>query len=137
MKKSILLTLFGVMTACSPSSEKKSAIGFSSTASVLNPNRERLAGKWLRPIGGQQREAQGFELQENGTAASVNIHTLQYEKWNVSDDTLYLWYSTEIVDLVPKGIDTFLIKEVDDSELILSPIIRGNVSDIESYYKEN
>ncbi|MEF9478792.1 hypothetical protein OWR28_14710 [Chryseobacterium sp. 1B4] len=117
--------------------QKKSAIGFSSTASVPNPYREKLVGKWLHPIAGQQRERQGFELEENGNAASVNIYTLQYNKWNVSDDTLHLWYSTEIVDLASKGIDTFLIKEIDDSEIILSPIIRSNISDTEYYYKEN
>ncbi|WP_142718491.1 lipocalin family protein [Chryseobacterium rhizoplanae] len=136
MKKLILLTFACMLSACNPFSEKKITKGFSSTASVPNPYREKLIGKWLQPIAGQQKEKQGFELQENGTASSLNIHTLLYDGWKLSEDTIYLSYHTEGVKLISKGIDTLVIKEVDDSELILSPI-GINVSDAEFYHKEN
>ncbi|MFS4432241.1 lipocalin family protein [Chryseobacterium sp. S90] len=134
MKKLFLLAILAIMSACNPSSEKK--VTMQLAISDSNPNREKLVGKWLQPIAGQQKEQQGFELRENGTVISMNIHTLQYDRWNVSEDTLYLSYHTEGVKLISKGIDTLLIKELDDSELILSPI-GANVSDTESYHKEN
>ncbi|WP_426478175.1 lipocalin family protein [Chryseobacterium sp. CBSDS_008] len=135
MKKLFLLALLGLMTGCNSSSEKNIKIGFSSKASVPNPYRENLSGKWL-PVAGKQSEKQGFELQDNGTATSVNIHTLQYDKWNVSEDTLYLWYHTVGVKMVSKGIDTFIIKEIDDSDIVLSPI-ESVSSDSQYYKKEN
>lgn len=136
MKKLMLIMLISILTACNSSSDKKIETGILSSASVPNPYREKLVGKWLQPIAGQQKERQGFELQEDGTALSLNMHTLKYDKWNVSEDTLYLWYQTQGVKMISKGIDTLLIKELDDSDLILSP--KGpNVSDSESYHKEN
>lgn len=49
-----------------------------------------LEGAWLEPIPGMPGKMQGFELQKDGRAASVNMATLQYESWEKDGDTLIL-----------------------------------------------
>lgn len=136
MKKISPVIFIGILSACNPSSEKKINFGLAIDNTVPNPYREKLVGRWLQPIAGQQKERRGFDLHEDSTAASVNNHRMKYLRWNVSEDTLFLYYRTEETEPVSRGIDTLIIKEIDDSELILSPP-GGKVDDTESYHKEN
>lgn len=50
---------------------------------------KELVGTWLTPIEGQEG-SQGFELKADGTAASVNMATLQVENWKVEGENLIL-----------------------------------------------
>lgn len=134
-QKTISLIAFGILTACNPSSQNKSS-GENSVPS-LNPNAKgiELTGKWLQPIPGQEKEKQGFELHDNGVASSLNMHTLLYDQWKVSRDTLFLWYHTEGVRNVSNDIDTLLIKSLDNNQLTVTPLI-GSSGMEQTYNKE-
>ncbi|WHT37686.1 lipocalin family protein [Myroides odoratus] len=49
-----------------------------------------LVGSWTQPNPINDKEVQGFELKEDGTAASINRATLQTKKWWVEGDKLFL-----------------------------------------------
>lgn len=85
---------------------------------------EQLIGKWLRPVQGRGKETQGFDLRKDGSAHSINMYTLVYEKWALSKDTLLLWNHTEGVHQKDSAatIDTALIKGLTDTTLVIFPI---------------
>ena len=45
---------------------------------------------WLEPVPAQFGRQQGFILDEDGSAESVNMATLEYESWQVADRKLTL-----------------------------------------------
>ena len=49
-----------------------------------------LAGKWVQTVPGLPDLEQGFILEKNGKASSVNMATLQYETWKKESDLLIL-----------------------------------------------
>lgn len=51
---------------------------------------KNLTGPWVQPIPGQENKFQGFNLDENGIASSINMHTLKYEKWQTLNNCLIL-----------------------------------------------
>ncbi len=55
-------------------------------------NQKELAGIWVQPIPGQTGQAaiQGIALNPDGTATSVNMHTLLYTSWEVDGNKLIL-----------------------------------------------
>lgn len=126
MKKAISLVILGILASCNPSTQNKNTKESTETSSDPNSPKAKLIGKWLQPIPGQEKEKQGFELNENGVATSVNIHTLLYDKWKVSDDTLFLWYHTTGVRQVSNDIDTLLIKKLSDDQLTISYLRNPN-----------
>lgn len=85
---------------------------------------EQLAGKWLQPVSGLEKEVQGFELRKDGIAKSINMYTRVYEKWLLLRDTLLLWNHTEGVQEKDSAatIDTTVIRALTDSTLVLFPI---------------
>ncbi|MEJ5049318.1 lipocalin family protein [Chryseobacterium culicis] len=135
-QKKISLIILGILTACtSPKKENKKED--SNTVSPVNTPKTDLIGKWVQPIPGQESEKQGFELRNDGMAASINMHTLLYDQWKVSHDTLFLWYHTEGVRQVSSDIDTLLIKKLDDKSLtILSVVGNSGANDEQTYSKE-
>ena len=80
----------------------------------------KLAGKWVQPIPGQEPAMQGFQLNPDGTASSINMHTLIYDKWELKGDTLILWNHTTGVKVESNSIDTNVVKHITDSTLILT-----------------
>lgn len=133
-KQTILWIALGVLTACnSPSGNKNSSSDADSKD--YNAQRSLLIGKWLQPIPGMDTEKQGFELYDNGVATSLNIHTLQYDKWSVSQDTLFMSYHTEGVKQVSNGVDTLIIKNVDANNLVVSQV-GAEAGEGETYSKE-
>ncbi|MBT2620605.1 lipocalin family protein [Chryseobacterium sp. ISL-6] len=107
----------------------------SSKGSSSSFSKDKLVGKWLQPIPGMEAEKQGFELHKDGSASSLNIHTLLYDKWEKSGDTLLLWYHTEGVKVLSNSVDTLLIKKLDDTNLIVSQG-RSNGENDETYTKD-
>ena len=49
-----------------------------------------LVNTWLEPVPAQFGRQQGFILDEDGSAESVNMATLEYESWQVADRKLTL-----------------------------------------------
>ncbi|QEH40061.1 lipocalin family protein [Chitinophaga sp. XS-30] len=81
-----------------------------------------LPGKWIQPVPGIDSILQGIELRKNGKAVSVNMHTLLYDKWELSHDTLILWSHAEGVENAGPAIDTMLVRALNDTALVLFPI---------------
>ncbi len=52
--------------------------------------KDPLVGTWVQPIKSMPGQLQGFELQEDGQARSVNMATLDYEAWARDGDQLRL-----------------------------------------------
>jgi hypothetical protein len=81
---------------------------------------DKLAGKWVEPIPGQEPAMQGIQLNADGTASSINMHTLLYEKWELKGDSLFLWNHTEGVKSTGSYVDTTIVKTLTDSSLVLA-----------------
>ncbi len=98
MKHLLLITLTLLLSAC---------------------HQDQLIGTWLQPIPGQTDSFQGFTLQADGRATSVNMYTLQYENWQKRDDVLILKGKSigngRTIDIT----EEFTIKQLDDKHLSL------------------
>ncbi len=92
------------------------------TADTLLFSADKIIGRWIQPVPGVDKEMQGFHLRKDGTARSINMYTLVYEKWALQHDTLLLWNHSEGVKDTTTIIDTALIKELTDSTLVLFPV---------------
>ncbi|MBS0027684.1 lipocalin family protein [Chitinophaga sp. 22321] len=128
MKKRIFLMVFpGIFSACQikqKSKESKTLESVNESRSSLqklNVTKDMMIGRWLQPIPGEQNHQQGFQLNEDNTCLSLNIHTLIYDNWAFSADTLFLWSHSEGVKNSVKSIDTLLIKTISETTLKLSP----------------
>jgi len=62
-------------------------LGLFLSACSTNKN---LTGPWVQPIPGQENKFQGFNLDRNGIASSINMRTLKYEKWQTRNNCLIL-----------------------------------------------
>jgi hypothetical protein len=93
-------------------------------ADTVSYEPKRLIGKWLRPVPGRDKETQGFDLRKDGSAHSINMYTLVYEKWALSKDTLLLWNHTEGVHQKDSAatVDTTIIKDLTDTTLVIFPV---------------
>lgn len=58
-----------------------------------------LLGSWVEPIPGNEKEFQGFTLNSDGTAKSINMATLQYQKWRFKDGQLIL--TAKVLEIKP------------------------------------
>jgi hypothetical protein len=81
-----------------------------------------IFGKWTQPVQGIDSIFQGFQLKKNGTASSINMETLKYDKWKLLKDTLLLWSHSEGVATRTATIDTLLVKTLNDTVLVAWPI---------------
>lgn len=119
-----------VIVSCDSSSIKKA-----SEKIPYKNNSQELVGKWVQPIPGQESQLQGFELKTGNSAESINTNTIKYEKWKLSKDTLFLSGHTEGVAEQSFFTDTLLIKNISDSELVIS--YKGSsAGDEQTYHKE-
>ena len=78
-----------------------------------------LTGSWVEPVPGMENMVQGFSLEENGKASSVNMATLQYEKWQSSGKQLVLSGKSIGNHQTIDFITTYEIKELSPQKLVL------------------
>lgn len=83
-----------------------------------------LVGSWIQPIPGNEKETQGFTLNEDGTAQSINMFTLLYKSWKLSDSTLVL--TAESIGNRTSSIfdDIYKIESLNNGKLVLK---RGEI----------
>lgn len=79
-----------------------------------------IAGTWVEPSPINDKEVQGFALKDDGTASSVNMATLQFNKWNLNNRILTLNYTSIGNKQTIEGIDTLDVVRIDADSLILS-----------------
>ncbi len=91
-----------------------------------------LVGSWVQPIPGIGG-TQGVTLQADGTAASINMNTLQYEKWSYNGGDLVLCGKSigngQTIDFA----DTVKVEKVTADSLVL---MRGDYRDAYSRQAE-
>ena len=78
-----------------------------------------LAGKWLQPVPGLPDLEQGFILEKNGKASSVNMATLQYETWKKESDLLILSGKSIGNGQTIAFSDTFAIDKLTADSLVI------------------
>jgi len=59
-------------------------------SAITSEDASLFVGSWVEPIPGNESEVQGFSLNEDGSASSINMNTLLYQKWAVKKEQLIL-----------------------------------------------
>lgn len=80
---------------------------------------ENLAGKWLQPVPNMPQMKQGFILEKDGKASSVNMATLFYEGWEKQNDRLVLSGKSIGNRQTIAFSDTFAIEKLTQDSLVL------------------
>lgn len=78
-----------------------------------------IEGKWIQPIAGQEGQFEGVELKANGIAESVNMATLQFEKWSQDSTTLTLSGKSIGNGLTSDFSDVYTMVQPDNNSLTL------------------
>ena len=79
-----------------------------------------IQGTWLEPNPINSQEMQGFTLNQNGTASSVNMATLLIKNWNLDNWTLTLQYESIGNKQTITGTDTLNVVKINADSLILT-----------------
>lgn len=87
--------------------------------SACSSPKDQLIGSWTQPIPGQETNVQGFKLEENGKASSINMSTLQYKSWSSTGKQLLLSGKSIGNGLTIEFTDTLLIQKITADSLIL------------------
>ena len=81
-----------------------------------------MIGTWVKPSVSNPTKKEGFILKGHGKAESVNLGTLKYEKWHISDGTLVLNGKDSGAGFAVDVQDIFIIQSVDNLFLVLIPL---------------
>lgn len=81
-----------------------------------------MLGKWVRPSPSNPSQMEGFVLKKHGKASSVNLGTLKYEKWRVTEGTLILNGKDSGAGFAVDVQDMYVIQSVNDLFLVLLPL---------------
>ena len=76
-----------------------------------------LTGSWVQPNPINEKEVQGFTLQQDGKAISINMATLIYKKWWTEESKLVL--VAESIGNHSSSIDTSRYEIVKNTNSIL------------------
>lgn len=83
-----------------------------------------IEGSWVEQVPGMPGIEQGFTLETDGKAASINMATLQYSRWERRDDVLLLSGQSlgngQTIDFT----DTLQIKTLTADTLV---VVRGTM----------
>lgn len=79
-----------------------------------------IQGSWVEPNPINANEVQGFKLNDDGTASSINMATLLFKSWNLEDKTLILGYESIGNKQTIEGNDTLNVVKLNADSLVLS-----------------
>lgn len=100
MKKAPLFILFATLAACDRCPD--------------------ITGRWHAPVNGMENMTQGFQLDKNGIAESINMATLVYKTWSRRDcDTLAMTGESIGNGQIIEFTETYHISMPDKNTLIL------------------
>lgn len=105
--------------------------GVIATAVFVACSGSSIVGEWVEPIPGMDSQMQGIILTKGGEASSINMATLQYEKWEKRGDKLILSGKSIGNHETISFTDTFEIEKSTESELVLR-----NGSQIINYHRQ-
>lgn len=98
LKGTFILLAVAALTACSSS---------------------QIEGSWVEPVPGMPDMQQGVTLEKGGKATSINMATLQYEKWEKKGDRLILFGNSIGNHQTIYFSDTLTIEKLTADQLIL------------------
>ena len=78
-----------------------------------------IEGEWVEPIPGMETQMQGVNLEKGGKASSINMATLQYEKWEKKGNMLILSGKSIGNHETISFTDTLTIEELKENKLTL------------------
>ena len=79
----------------------------------------KIEGTWLEPIPGMENRLQGFKLEDNGKASSVNMATLLYDSWKQDGNHLILSGKSIGNGTTFAFTDTLVVDNLTEDSLIL------------------
>lgn len=79
-----------------------------------------IQGTWVEPNPINPKEMQGFTLNQDGTASSVNMATLLIKRWNMNNKTLTLRYESIGNRQTITGTDTLNVIKINADSLVLA-----------------
>ncbi len=81
---------------------------------------DKLIGTWIQPIPGRENQFQGIRFNKDGSAASVNMHTLQYDSWQRKNNHILVLTGYSIGNGHTITIEEeFEIQQLDENSLKL------------------
>ena len=127
MKKAILIVIGAtglIIISCQNSSQSDPHdINDSQALVTRNTDTAKLIelmyGTWLQPNPINEKEVQGFKLNKDGSAESINMATLIYRNWWINDQHLYLVRESKGNKQTITDTIVFPMLHVTDQELIL------------------
>lgn len=90
-----------------------------SIIALTSCNSINIEGAWVESVQGMPDIKQGFILEEGGNAASINMATLKYEKWEQKDNLLFLSGTSVGNHQSISFTDTLIIERLAQDSLIL------------------
>ena len=123
MIKYIFISALILIASCQESTKK------STTESKLPLNESvelKFSGSWVQPNPINENEVQGFTLNEDSSASSINMATLLYKKWWLKNGKLFL--ISESIGNKVSSVDTTAYEVVNHTDSTLE-IKNGNYTD--------
>ncbi len=90
-----------------------------STIILTACNNTNIEGSWVEPVPGMPDIKQGFTLRANGSASSINMKSLLYEKWEHKNNLLILSGKSIGNHQTLSFTDTLTIEKLTQDSLIL------------------
>ncbi len=78
-----------------------------------------IEGQWVEPVPGMEDMVQGISLEKGGKASSINMATLQYERWEQNGKQLVLSGKSIGNGITIPFSDTLTIVELSCNNLFL------------------
>ncbi|MBQ4279983.1 MAG: lipocalin family protein [Rikenellaceae bacterium] len=97
----------------------KSACGLMAAVVFTACGGNGIEGKWVEPVPGMKDQMQGVNLEKGGKASSINMATLQYEKWERRGEKLILSGKSIGNGETISFSDTLAIEKLTENELTL------------------
>ncbi len=127
MKKAILIVIgaTGLIIISCQNSSQSDPHDISDGQALVTSNTdtakliELMYGAWLQPNPINEKEVQGFQLNKDSSAESINMATLIYRKWWINDQHLYLVRESKGNKQTITDTIVFPVLHVTDHELIL------------------
>jgi len=114
MIKYIFISALFLIASCKESTKKSTT----ENEQPLNESIElKFSGSWVQPNPINENEVQGFTLNEDSSASSINMATLLYKKWWLKNGKLIL--VSESIGNKVSSIDTIEYEVENHSESVL------------------
>ncbi len=111
-----IILLYG----CNTHSEKNESQLEQPNSDAENRIPDQLIGNWIKPIDGSQNEYDGFQLNNDHSAYSINMHTLLYKKWSTFNNSIVLTGKSIGNKTTSEFDDTLKIVLANSTDLILA-----------------